>query len=145
MGIRTCRTIIENKETLCCAAALSVAEAATLMREQKTGAIIIVADDGRLAGIFTERDALFRVIADDHDPHRTPVGEVMTANPTSIAPDQPFDRALALMYEGRFRRVPVVEDGRAIGLVSTEDATSEELEQFMYATIAEQQARNILL
>ena len=145
MTIRTCRSIIEGKETLSCAATLSVAEAASLMREHRTGAIIIVAEDGRLAGIFTERDALFRVIADGHDPRSTPVGEVMTANPTSIAPDQPFDRALSLMYEGRFRRVPVVENGRALGIVSTEDATSEELEQFMYATIAEQQARNILL
>ncbi|MBI4694541.1 MAG: CBS domain-containing protein [Gammaproteobacteria bacterium] len=143
MGTRTVRSIIEGHEALTCDAANFVTDAASLMRDHQSGAILVV-ENGRLAGIFTERDALFRVIAEGRDPRRTRVGAAMTANPTTITPDQSFERALELMYEGHFRRVPVVEHGRPIGLVSTKDAMGEELEQFMFTTIAEQQARDIL-
>ena len=143
MANRTIRSIIEGQEALICDATLFVAEAAAQMRARGSGAILVV-ENGRLAGIFTERDALFRVIAEGRDPRRTRVGAAMTANPTTIAPDQPFERALELMYEGRFRRVPVVEHGCPLGIVSTQDAMGEELEYFMFRTISEQQARDVL-
>ncbi len=143
MSIRTVKSIIEGQALLTAAASLPVADAARLMRTHKVGAILVV-DGEQLAGIFTERDALFRVVAEGRDPHGTPVGEVMTANPTTINANQPFARAMELMHAGRFRHVPVVENGRAIGIVSARDAMGPELEQFMYTLIVEDQGRDVL-
>ena len=143
MSIRTIRSIIEGQDLLNTPASLPVADAARLMRTHKVGAIVVV-DGERLAGIFTERDALFRVVAEGRDPQTTPVGDVMTANPTTIDADKPFARALELMHAGKFRHVPVVDNGRPIGIVSSRDAMGPELEQFMYTLIVEDQVRDVL-
>jgi CBS domain-containing protein len=127
---RPVRSIIEQQNPLTANAELSVAEAARLMKERHVGAVLVVRE-GRLAGIFTERDAVFRVIAEGRDPARTAIADVMTPNPRTIAPDRPFGHALHLMYEGGFRHVPVVEDGRPLGVVSARDALGPDLEQFM--------------
>ncbi len=143
MSIRTIRSIIEGQDLLSTPASLPVADAARLMRTHKVGAMLVV-DGERLVGIFTERDALFRVVAEGRDPQGTPVGDVMTANPTTIDADKPFARALELMHAGRFRHVPVVDNGRPIGIVSSRDAMGPELEQFMYTLIVEDQVRDVL-
>ena len=78
-------------------------------------------------GIFTERDALFRVLAAARDPATTTVGEVMTPQPQTMHPDEPFVRALRVMFENRFRHLPVVEFGRPLGIVSVRDALDEDL------------------
>ena len=127
---RPVRSIIDQQNPLTANAELSVAEAARLMKERHVGAVLVVRE-GRLAGIFTERDAVFRVIAEGRDPARTAIADVMTPNPRTIAPDRPFGHALHLMYEGGFRHVPVVEDGRPLGVVSARDALGPDLEQFM--------------
>ena len=124
------RSIIEDQKPVTAAAGITVAAAAQLMKEHRIGAILVI-EDGRLAGIFTERDALFRVIAEGRDPASTRVGEVMTANPRTIAPDRPFGHALHLMYEGGFRHVPVVDGGRPLGVVSARDALGPDLQQFI--------------
>lgn len=143
MSVRTVASVIEGQELLTAAASLPVADAARLMRTHKVGAIVVL-DGDRLAGIFTERDALFRVVAEGRDPHTTPVSEVMTANPTTISADKPFARAMELMHAGRFRHVPVVDNGRVVGIVSSRDAMGPELEQFMYTLIVEDHARDVL-
>jgi CBS domain-containing protein len=107
-----------------------VREAAVLMKLKGVGALLVV-DDERLTGIFTERDALFRVIAPGLDPDRTRLAQVMTRDPRVIEPDRPFGHALHLMYEGGFRHVPVVENGRPIGVVSARDALVPELREFL--------------
>ena len=127
---RPVRSIIEDQKPVSASAAITVAAAARLMKERRIGALLVI-DEGRLAGIFTERDALFRVIAEGRDPATTRVGEVMTANPRTIAPDRPFGHALHLMYEGGFRHVPVVDGGRALGVVSARDALGPDLQQFI--------------
>ena len=104
--------------------------AAQLMQQHRVGAILITEGE-RLAGIFTERDALFRVIAAGRDPSVTRVADVMTREPRTISPDRPFGHALHLMYEGEFRHVPVVENGRPIGMVSARDALGPDLKQFI--------------
>jgi len=91
-----------------------------------------VLEGTRLAGIFTERDALFRVLAVARDPQATPVSLVMTRDPQTIHPDKPFDEALRMMHEGRFRNVPVVEDGRPLGMVSVRDALDPELAELRH-------------
>ena len=127
---RPIRTIIEDQNPVTASAELSVAAAARLMKERRVGAVLVV-EAGRLAGIFTERDALYRVIAEGRDPQATRVAEVMTANPRTISPDRPFAHALHLMYEGGFRHVPVVADGRPLGVVSARDALGPELREFV--------------
>lgn len=127
---RPVRSIIEDQKPVTASAELTVAAAAQLMKEHRIGALLVV-QEGRLAGIFTERDALFRVIGEGRDPATTRVGEVMTANPRTIAPDRPFGHALHLMYEGGFRHVPVVDGGRPLGVVSARDALGPDLQQFI--------------
>jgi len=127
---RPVRSIIEDQKPVTANSDISVAAAARLMKEQHIGAILVTRK-GRLAGIFTERDALFRVIAEGRDPDKTRVAEVMTVNPRTISPDRPFGHALHLMYEGGFRHVPVVDNGRPIGVVSARDALGPDLQQFI--------------
>ena len=127
MSIRSLRSVVAGKKPpLMIPATTTVTEAARRMREGNTGAAMVL-EGPRLAGIFTERDALFRVLAVARDPNETPVAAVMTRDPQTIHPDKPFDEALRMMHEGRFRNVPVVEDGRPLGMVSVRDALDPEL------------------
>jgi CBS domain-containing protein len=109
---------------------MTVAEAAQTMKDHGASALLVLRS-GRLAGIFTERDALFRVMAEKRDPETTRLKDVMTPNPRCISPDRPFGHALHIMYEGEFRHVPVVEHGRPLGVVSARDALGSELRQFI--------------
>jgi CBS domain-containing protein len=143
MAERTIRTIIEGQDLLTAAASVPVSIAAQLMQRRRVGAILVVEGE-RLVGIFTERDALFRVVAASVDPASTPIGQVMTASPRSLHPDRPFADALRLMHEGHFRHVPIVEDGKPVGMVSARDAMGPELETFMYSVIVDEQARDVL-
>ena len=140
---RSIRTLIADKESITCPETMSVGEAARVMKKNKIGAIVVVENDN-LIGIFTERDALFRVLAEDRDLHATKVGDVMTRNPLSIHPDRPFADALQIMHTGRFRHVPVVENGRAIGMVSVSDAMGAELEAFVWEMLRQEQATDVL-
>ncbi len=130
MPQRAIRAIIGDQNPVTTSSDITVAAAARLMKQNRIGALLVV-DGGRLAGIFTERDALFRVVAEGRDPSVTRISEVMTRNPRTIEPDRPFGHALHLMYEGGFRHVPVVEDTRPIGMVSTRDALGPDLQQFI--------------
>ena len=140
---RSIRTLISDKESITCPETMSISEAARVMKRNKIGAMMVVEDD-KLIGIFTERDALFRVLAEDRDLHQTTVGDVMTRNPLSIHPDRPFADALQLMHTGRFRHVPVVENGRAVGMVSASDAMGPELEAFVWEMLRQEQATDVL-
>ena len=126
---RPVRSMIALQPPVVASPDLTVAAASRLMRHKRVGALLVV-DEGRLAGIFTERDALFRVIAEGRSPESTRLAEVMTPNPRTIAPDRPFGHALHLMHEGEFRHVPVVENGRPLGMVSARDALGPELAAF---------------
>ncbi|MGR8921280.1 MAG: CBS domain-containing protein [Gammaproteobacteria bacterium] len=144
MSKRTIRTIIEGQQPVTADTDMTAAEAARVMRERQVGAILVL-EAGRLAGIFTERDALFRIVAEGLDPTTTPIASAMTPDPTTIHPDKDFDKALEMMHSGHFRHLPVVEDGSLLGMVSSLDAMGPELEQFMYAVIVDEQKRDILL
>ena len=127
MSIRSLRSVVAGKKPpLMIPANSTVTEAARRMREANTGAALVL-EGTRLAGIFTERDALFRVLALARNPLDTPVTDVMTRDPQTIHPDKPFDEALRMMHEGRYRNVPVVEDGRPLGMVSVRDALAPDL------------------
>ena len=143
MPQRTIRMVIEQQEPVTAAATMTVGKAAALMKERHVAAIMVV-EDGKLVGVFTERDALFRVVAEGRDGETTRLAEVMTRNPQTIHPDKPFGHALHFMYEGSFRNVPVVEDGRPIGIVSASDALGPELEAFVYELLRQEQIAQIL-
>ncbi|MFI7612315.1 CBS domain-containing protein [Nonomuraea terrae] len=100
-----------------------VSVAAALMRDNDTGAII-VNDNGRMQGIVTDRDITVRVIADDRGPD-TPVREACSPSIEAVGPDTSIDQAVQLMRSHAVRRLPVVEDGRAIGIVSLGDLAVE--------------------
>ena len=129
MPNRPVSQLIKNQNILTASAEISVTEAAAKMRDSRVGAIMVV-EKGRLVGIFTERDALYRVLAGGKNPKQTKLGEVMTVNPTTVSASMPFGHALHLMYERNFRHVPVVEGGMPIGMVSARDALGPEMEQF---------------
>lgn len=129
MSGRTLRDVVAHQKILSAAATMSVREAAQQMTESKVGAILILSG-GRLAGIFTERDALNRVLAKGLDPETTTLADVMTPAPVTITPDKSLAHALVMMYEGCYRHVPVVEDGKPLGMVSARDALGRELIEF---------------
>ena len=140
---RTIRTIIDEQELLTAPATMTVSEAARQMKQRHVGAVMVVEHD-KLVGMFTERDALFRVVADGMDGETTHLAAVMTKNPKSIHPDKPFAYALQMMHEGAFRHVPVVEDDRPVGIVSARDALGPELEAFVYELLRKEQVADIL-
>ena len=112
-----------------------VSSAAREMMERRIGAVLIV-DDGALQGIFTERDALVRVLAQSRDPQTTLVAEVMTRDPDTIGPDETVVHALSIMNERGYRHLPVVDDDRIVGIVSIRD---------LYRSIKSQMDADILL
>jgi len=108
----------------------TVNDAARLMAEKNVGAVLVVERE-QLLGIFTERDAVFRVIARGLDARTTTLGAVMTAAPKTVEPEDTFGFALLMMYENGFRHVPVLENGKPVGIVSARNALDPEMEEFV--------------
>ena len=130
MPNRTLRQVVEGQTVVSALANTTVRAAAITMARHKIGAILVVDDQGRLAGLFTERDVLNRVVAQGLDPDSTQLSTVMTAELQTASPDKPLAHALHMMFEGGFRHVPVVEDGRPVGMVSARNALGLEIQQF---------------
>jgi CBS domain-containing protein len=99
-----------------------VTECVRTMTAEKIGALIVM-DGERLIGIFTERDALNKVLAAGLDPVRTKVSEVMTKDPYCIPPTTTVGEAMELVTKRRFRHLPIVENGRVLAVVSSGDLT----------------------
>jgi CBS domain-containing protein len=98
----------------------TVAEVARRMSAQRVGAVLVL-KDGHLWGLFSERDLLTRVVAQDRDPRATDVGGVATRDVVTIDADAPLRQVLQVFKENRFRHLPVVRDGKPVGIVSTRD------------------------
>ncbi len=108
---------------------MTVRAACRLMAENRIGALVIV-DNNRIAGIFTERDALNKVLAGGLDPDATKLAQVMVKDPQTIRTDKPLGYALQFMADGGFRHVPVVDaDGAPVGMVSARDALGQDMVQ----------------
>ena len=140
MQIRTLRTIVAGRPPVIVTRSATVVEAARQMKQRNVGSVLVV-ESGRLAGIFTERDALFRVLAAARDPAMTTLGDVMTPQPQTMHPDEPFVRALRVMHEGKFRHLPVVEYGRPLGVVSVRDALDDDLTELRWDLEQREEAR----
>ncbi|SKA30135.1 CBS domain-containing protein [Enhydrobacter aerosaccus] len=107
----------------------SVADAARQMRDRSAGSVVVVDDAGRLSGIFTGRDAVARVLAEGRDPTATKLSDVMTPAPATMSPDQTAVDALRLMWDGGFRHLPLVKDGKILGVVSRGDFKGLEVDR----------------
>jgi CBS domain-containing protein len=124
------RDVLDRARLLTAPPGMSVFEAACMMQAHGTGAVLIL-DDDLLAGILTERDVVFRVVARDLDTHATLLSEVMTPSPMTIAPDRSFGHALLVMQKNGFRHLPVLQEGRVLGIVSARNALDPDLEEFV--------------
>ena len=99
----------------------TLADAARKMRASQTGSLLVM-DDSRLIGIVTERD-LLRCVAEDKDPSKTPLKEIMTTDVMTISPQTSLKEAAALMADKWIRHLPVVEGETVVGIISQRDLT----------------------
>ena len=130
MPNRTLRQVVTGQTLVSALPDTTVRAAAVAMAGQSVGAIMIVDETGRLIGLVTARDVLNRVVARGLDPETTLLASVMTDKLQTASPDKPLAHALHMMFEGGFRHVPVVEDGRPVGMVSARNALGLEILQF---------------
>ena len=138
MYTRYVRDVMDRRKLAKAPPGTTVRKAAKLMAAKHCGALLVV-EDGKLVGIFTERDALFRVTALGLDPASTPIADVMTPSPLTIAPKTSFGQALYTMWQRGFRHLPVVEDGVAVGIVSARSAMDPDLEEYSVETARRKQ------
>ena len=103
----------------------TVADAARLMRDQDVGPVLVT-DGDSLAGILTDRDIAIRVVAEGLDPGETRVADVASRSLATLSPQDTLDRAAEVMRTEAVRRLPVVEGGRAVGIVSLGDLAQED-------------------
>ena len=99
-----------------------VYDAVFKMHQHNIGALLVTSE-GRVVGVFTERDVMFRMVHTELDPKSTSDSEVMTPDPISVAPSTTVEQAMQLVTEKRIRHLPVVDDGRLVGMVSSSDLT----------------------
>ena len=104
----------------------NVMVAARTMEHYNIGAMPVCGSDGRLRGMITDRDIVTRCLAAGRSPANTPVGEVMTAGIVAVRPDMEASTAAALMGSRQVRRLPVMENGKLLGMVSLGDLSRKE-------------------
>jgi len=118
--VNTLRDLVKDRKTYSIDASTSVLEAARFMTEHNIGALPVLRN-GQLAGIFSERDIMNRVVAAGRTPGHTAVSEVMTPNPRAVNVDESVEECLFIMHEFGFRHLPIVEGRDLKGLVSLRD------------------------
>jgi signal-transduction protein with cAMP-binding, CBS, and nucleotidyltransferase domain len=99
----------------------TLSDVARMMHDQNIGNVIVTNPDGSFCGVVTDRDLVVRGIAAHRDPEKTPVSEVCTESVVKLPPTATLDEAVRLMRDRAVRRIPVVTDGKAIGIVSIGD------------------------
>lgn len=127
--MHTAQTILDRKGTdvATIAKTASVLEAAALMNQRRIGALVVTEQD-RVVGIFTERDILNRVVAQEKQPSETVVGDVMTSPMAVCRRDTLLRECRGTMTAKRIRHLPVVEEGKLYGLISAGDVLANEVE-----------------
>ena len=116
----TLRDLMKDRKVYSIEAGRTVLEAARFMMEHNIGALPVLRD-GELAGIFSERDIMNRVVAVGRQPAHTAVSEAMTPNPRAVDLNETVEECLFIMEEFGFRHLPIVEDKKLKGLVSLRD------------------------
>jgi len=121
MTMRTMSDLVSRQNPLTMSADTTVRKACESMRERGVGAVLVTNEQDRLVGIFTGRDAVCRVLAEGKSPGRTRLADAMTPHPDMIAPGRSAIEALRQMQDGGYRHLPVVDEGKVVGIVSRGD------------------------
>ena len=129
MPHRTIDDVIQSQSLLTANPTAAVSSVIERMNQANVGSILIVDEVDSLMGIFTERDALTRVLGQNLDPKTTPVSEVMSAETITLESSQPLMYAFFLMQENGFRHIPILRQGKPVGVISLRDMMSVDLAQ----------------
>jgi CBS domain-containing protein len=119
-----------HKELVTVSPSATIHDVASKMKEFNVGSVLIVEEGWKLKGILTDRDITLTVAADSKDPRTTYAYDVMTADPITINSDADADSALRIMNKANIRRLPVMENGKLVGLLSSADLAAEIKEEF---------------
>ena len=114
----------------------TIREAGLAMRSSDVGDVLVVRASG-MCGIVTDRDIVVRTVAEGRDPNRAMLGEICSRRVVHVAPEDPIERAVALMRENAVRRLPVVLDGTPVGIVSLGDLAVQRDPESALAAISE--------
>jgi len=120
--------LVRNQDTYRADVEQTVLAVAQAMVERNIGAVPVVRE-GRLAGVFSERDLMRRIVVEGRDPHATKVGEVMTREPLSVSRNDDLEHCLVLMREHGFRHLPICEGERLLGFLSLRDLLLRDLSE----------------
>jgi len=127
--------VVDKQDVVTITPDQTIQDAAKMMAERHIGAVLVT-DNGKLVGIFTERDVLMRVVAKDMDPKSTKVGEVMTKNPDTLGPNDRAADAFQMMVQRGYRHLPILDGDAIVAIVSVRDiyqsinqSLAEEIEQ----------------
>jgi CBS domain-containing protein len=115
---------IMSPAPVCMAPGDSVSAAAQAMKRHGVGTVLMLTD-GRLSGLVTDRDITIRVLAENRDPQTTQIGEICSREPAVLSPDDDVAQAARLVRERAVRRIPVIQDGTPVGVVSIGDLALE--------------------
>ena len=112
---------VMSREVLTASEEDAVFPAVIKMHELGVGAIVVLDKAKHVTGIFTERDLMVKVVVPEKDPKKTCIADAMTKRPQALSSDMPILRAFQLLQSGSFRHVPVVDDGKLVGILSVRD------------------------
>lgn len=126
--MRAIRHLVVDREVLAVEAKITVLDAARFMGEHVIGAVPVL-EEGKLVGIFTERDLMTRVVVPRKDPAATLVRDVMTSEVVAAEPEERYSDCIAKMKKVHCRHLPVVEDGRLLGTISLRDLLKEDIKE----------------
>lgn len=129
--MRTVRQLLESKgsEVFAIGPDAAVIDAIRLMAEKGVGALVVLEPGGRLAGVVSERDYARKIVLEGRSSRDTPVRDIMTANPVTVAPEDAAPACMALVTNRRIRHLPVLVDGRVVGVVSIGDLVKAVIEE----------------
>jgi CBS domain-containing protein len=116
---------VMSTETVTVSPETSLQDAARVMRDEGIGDVLVAEQSGSLRGIVTDRDIVVRGIAEGEDPNACTVADISSGDVVSVAPESPLDEVVSLMRDRAVRRLPVVDGGRAVGMVSIGDLAIE--------------------
>jgi CBS domain-containing protein len=115
---------VMTSDPACVESSSTAREAASLMKDRDVGAIVVT-DGGEAKGIVTDRDIAVRAVAEGKNPSDTQVQEICTSDPTTLGPDDSVEDAAKAMRENNIRRLPVVDGGKPVGIVSLGDVSQQ--------------------
>ena len=109
----------------------SALDAVQLMADKKTGAVLVM-DEGKLVGIFTERDFAYKIGCFEKAPHDIKITDVMTPNPITVSPARTVNDCMELMTDNHIRHLPVMEHGKIVGVISIGDVVKDMIEELKF-------------